>query len=82
MPLPNRVLEAVKAAPAKTATAGLVQLRNGKLALKQKAIEWSRSMSTLSAIIAFNAYLETRTEALSDIPTEHLHMIATLTQER
>ncbi|UZJ51094.1 hypothetical protein CBS101457_000414 [Exobasidium rhododendri] len=64
---------------AKPAT--LTLFKNKRFTLKQKTIEWSRSMSTLSTIIAFNSFLETCKQPLTDIPDEHLHMIAKLTQE-
>jgi hypothetical protein len=56
--------------------------RAGKLSLNQKAIDWSRTTSTLTATIAFNTYIENCKEPLVDIPDEHLPLIANLAQER
>ena len=80
--VPDAIATPVAQSSPKPVAAPLVQLRNNKLSLKQKTVEWSRAMSTLSALLAFNAFLTTCKDALVTIPDEHLHMIAKLTQER
>lgn len=67
---------------AKKATPALVSLKNAKLSLRQKAVGWDRTMPVLRAVLAFQSYLaEHATQPLTDIPPEHLGVIASLTQE-
>uniref|UniRef100_V5F0K6 Chromatin assembly factor 1 subunit A dimerization domain-containing protein n=2 Tax=Kalmanozyma brasiliensis (strain GHG001) TaxID=1365824 RepID=V5F0K6_KALBG len=58
----------------------LVELKNGKLVLKQKAVNWTGTMPVLKAVITFQEFLDVQ-DKLDEIPAEHLHVIAKLTQE-
>ncbi|SNX81528.1 uncharacterized protein MEPE_00233 [Melanopsichium pennsylvanicum] len=58
----------------------LVELKNGKLILKQKAFNWSLTMPVLKAVISFQEFLDEQ-DKLDEISAQHLHVIAKLTQE-
>lgn len=58
----------------------LVELKNGKLVLKQKAINWTGMAPVLKAVIYFQEFLDVQ-EKLDEIPAEHLHVIAKLAHE-
>lgn len=70
-----------KKAKAATASADPVQLKNGKLVLKQKPAKYHEAMSVLTAIVEFNKFCTSQTEPLTEIPTSHLPLFARLTQE-
>ena len=61
-------------------TTPLVELKNGKFVLKQKAVNWTGTMPVLKAVITFQEFLD-RQEKLDEIPSEHLHVIAKLAHE-
>ncbi|WFD20039.1 hypothetical protein MCAP1_002283 [Malassezia caprae] len=62
--------------------AALVQLKGSRLSLKQKAVGWDRTMPVLRAVLDFQSFLAQRaTEALQEVPEQHLSLIASLTQE-
>ncbi|GAK62453.1 uncharacterized protein PAN0_001d0653 [Moesziomyces antarcticus] len=63
-----------------TSSAALVELRNGKLVLKQKPFNWASTMPVLKAVITFQEFLDVH-EKLDSIPQDHLHVIAKLAQE-
>ncbi|SJX60252.1 uncharacterized protein SRS1_11566 [Sporisorium reilianum f. sp. reilianum] len=63
-----------------TTATPLVELRNGKLVLKQKAVNWTGTMPVLKAVITFQEFLDVQ-EKLDDIPAEHLHVVAKLAHE-
>ncbi|SPO20783.1 uncharacterized protein UTRI_00260 [Ustilago trichophora] len=71
---------AAKKAKLSTSTAPLVELKNGKLVLKQKAINWAATMPFLKAVITFQEFLDVQ-DKLDEIPAEHLHVIAKLAHE-
>ncbi|KZT65485.1 hypothetical protein DAEQUDRAFT_525269 [Daedalea quercina L-15889] len=63
----------------------LVELKNGKLILKQKAMSLEKMSETMQEIVKFREFIEGRTgrkeQALSTIPDEHLPLIAKLVHE-
>lgn len=63
-----------------SSTTPLVELKNGRLVLKQKAVNWAGMMPVMKAVIAFQEYLDGQ-ESLDEIPVEHLHVIAKLAHE-
>lgn len=68
-----------KLSSSSTASA-LVELKNGKLVLKQKSVNWTGTMPILKAVITFQEFLDVQ-EKLDEIPAEHLHVIAKLAHE-
>ncbi|CAO1631376.1 unnamed protein product [Sympodiomycopsis kandeliae] len=58
-----------------------VQLKNGKLVLKQKGRDFTMEMSVLSGIMSLNALCSSSSSPLSSIPQEQLAIVARLTQE-
>lgn len=71
---------AAKKAKLSSGTTPLVELKSGKLVLKQKAINWSGTLPVLKAVIKFQEFLDDQ-EKLDEIPSEHLHVIAKLAHE-
>ncbi|KAI0374685.1 hypothetical protein BV20DRAFT_986430 [Pilatotrama ljubarskyi] len=77
--------------PAEGAPAGkgdkpsIVELRNGKLVLKQKILSFEKMSETMQEIVKFREMLEQRLEAkeppLSAVPDEHKPVIAKLVHE-
>ncbi|PWN48437.1 hypothetical protein IE53DRAFT_197320 [Violaceomyces palustris] len=58
----------------------LVELKGGKLVLKQKAFNWAQTLPVLQAIIAFQTFIASKKD-VKEIPREHLHVVAKLVQE-
>ncbi|KAI0361890.1 hypothetical protein OH77DRAFT_1499732 [Trametes cingulata] len=77
--------------PAEAAPAGkgdkpsIVELRNGKLVLKQKILSFEKMSETMQEIVKFREMLEQRLEAkeppLTSVPDEHKPVIAKLVHE-
>ncbi|TKY90407.1 hypothetical protein EX895_000405 [Sporisorium graminicola] len=63
-----------------TPTTPFVELKNGKLVLKQKAVNWTGTMPVLKAVITFQEFLDVQ-DKFDEIPAEHLHVVAKLVQE-
>ncbi|KIP01717.1 hypothetical protein PHLGIDRAFT_80200, partial [Phlebiopsis gigantea 11061_1 CR5-6] len=63
----------------------LVELRNGKLAIKQKILSFEKMSETMQEIVQFRDMLEQRIERregpLTSLPEEHRPLIAKLAQE-
>ncbi|EKM55675.1 uncharacterized protein PHACADRAFT_209196 [Phanerochaete carnosa HHB-10118-sp] len=63
----------------------LVELKNGKLAVKQKALSFEKMSETMQEIVQLREMLEGRMECkappLTTIPDDHRPLIAKLTQE-
>ncbi|GJE86884.1 CAF1A domain-containing protein [Phanerochaete sordida] len=63
----------------------LVELKNGKLAVKQKPLSFEKMSETMQEIVQFREMLEERIErkapSLIDIPDDHRPLIAKMTQE-
>ena len=60
----------------------LVTLKNTRLSLRQKAVGWDRTMPVLRAVLAFQSFFsDNQTHVLTEIPSEHLGVIASLAQE-
>ncbi|SOV08605.1 uncharacterized protein UDID_00344 [Ustilago sp. UG-2017a] len=71
---------AKKAKLSSSGTTPLVELKNGKLVLKQKAINWSGTLPVLKAVIRFQEFLD-KQDIPDEIPSEYLHVIAKLAHE-
>lgn len=78
---------------ARVAPAALVTLKNTRLSLRQKAVGWDRTMPVLRgtkglqclhvAVLAFQSFFaEHRSDVFTEMPPEHLSVIASLAQER
>ncbi|KAN0066018.1 hypothetical protein ACQY0O_000110 [Thecaphora frezii] len=64
----------------KTAGPSLVEIKNGKLHVRQKPLNWLVTMPVMRAIIEFQTFL-TSVDMLSEVPEEQLHVVAKLVQE-
>lgn len=58
----------------------LIELKNGKLVLKQRPVNWAGLMSVRKAVITFQEFLD-HVDKLDEIPAEHLQAIAKLAHE-
>lgn len=58
----------------------LVELKNGRLVLKQKSINWAGTMPVLKAVINLQEHFD-KQDKVDEIPVEHLHVIAKLSHE-
>lgn len=58
----------------------LIELKNGKLVLKQRPVNWARMTEVMKATITFQEFLD-RVDKLDEIPAEHLQAIAKLAHE-
>ena len=78
---------------ARVAPAALVTLKNTRLSLRQKAVGWDRTMPVLRgtkgrqslrvAVLSFQSFFsEHRSDVFTEMPPEHLSVIASLAQER
>ncbi|KAI0781133.1 hypothetical protein BD413DRAFT_21920 [Trametes elegans] len=69
----------------KSTKSSIVELRNGKLVLKQKILSFEKMSETMQEIVKFREMLEQRLEAkqppLEAVPDEHKPVIAKLVQE-
>ncbi|CDO70716.1 hypothetical protein BN946_scf184798.g31 [Trametes cinnabarina] len=82
----NRGVNTSEVAPGdKSGRRPIVELRNGKLVLKQKILSFEKMSETMQEIVKFREMLEQRLEAkeppLSAIPEEHKPVIAKLVHE-
>ncbi|WFC93738.1 hypothetical protein MBRA1_000360 [Malassezia brasiliensis] len=74
--------EAPKSTKKVRAPPPLVTLRNSRLNLRQKGVDWDRTMPVLRAVLGFQSYLAEHANApLDAIPQEHIPVVASLTQE-
>lgn len=64
----------------KTGDSLLVELKYGKLSLKQKTLNWALTMPVMKSIIEFQTFLALQ-EKLDSIPEDRLDVIARLAQE-
>ncbi|KAI9064229.1 hypothetical protein FKP32DRAFT_1591658 [Trametes sanguinea] len=79
------VTSAAVAPDDKSGRRSIVELRNGKLVLKQKILSFEKMSETMQEIVKFREMLEQRLEAkeppLSAVPDEHRPVIAKLVHE-
>ncbi|KZO95215.1 hypothetical protein CALVIDRAFT_181345 [Calocera viscosa TUFC12733] len=59
----------------------LVELKGGKLVLKQRLVPLERMMTTMKEMVAFNETLQSLTTPLASIPDTHLPLVAKLAFE-
>ncbi|KAI0670574.1 hypothetical protein C8Q78DRAFT_1145923 [Trametes maxima] len=82
----NKVVPPAEGIPSdKSEKPSIVELRNGKLALKQKILSFEKMSETMQEIVKFREMLEQRLEAkeppLSAVPDKHKPVIAKLVHE-